>query len=270
MGAFAEALEAAFGERLRGAYLHGSIALGAFDPVSSDADFLIVLDSIPSAADERRIADLHRQLQRRHGAARKLEGIYVAATDLAARDLESPRPYVKHGRLRGKGHRFGATARHMVREHGVALAGPEPRELVPAVPRGDIDAEMDFNLNVYWHGRQRQAYRFLFDAGVDFAVLTIGRILHTLENGTMISKRAAADYLDARFAEWRPLVGEVRGRFHPDRRSPGPFARPLRAVRTYRFVDSMIAFANERYRLPVVRRRLAVRAEGTGERGNEP
>ncbi len=249
MAAHAAALDESFGSRRIGLYVHGSIALHDFDPRTSDVDFLAVLAGGIGAEDLRTIRGLHRRLLRTDPEARRLEGMYVPEADAALPNFVRPHPYVKQGRLRTRGHRVGPTARALVRERGLAVAGPAPVDVFREVPPDAIREEMDFNLNVYWAGRARRPYLFLFDRMADFAVLTVPRILHTLETGSMISKRRAADYLDARFPEWAHLVRDVRRRFHPGR-SPSPIlARPRRALLVRRFVREMITYADSRYGL---------------------
>lgn len=242
------ALESAFGPRLQAVYVHGSIALGDFDPVRSDVDFLTVLGGL-SKADLLPIRRLHRSLSSSHKWAGRLEGMYVVDSDLTGADYSRPHPYVKHGRVQRYGQRVGPTARHLLGQHGVVLEGPPPNTWLPPVPRAAIDAEMDFNLNVYWASKVKRPYLFLFNEMVDFAVLTLPRILHTLETGTMISKRRAADYIEARFPQWDGLVKDVRGRFYPAHESPPLSGRMGRAVATRRFIRAMIAHANCRHAL---------------------
>jgi predicted nucleotidyltransferase len=246
---FSERLAAEFGPDLTGAYVHGSLALGDYRHGTSDVDFIVILSREVVATDRERIDRLHRELIRHVPLCRLLEGMYVSRKALEDRKLSRSCPYVKLGRLRRGGHRVGATARHMLREHGIALAGPPARELVPPVPADDVFAEMDFNLNVYWAKKARQPLLYLFDEPVDFAVLTLPRVVHTLDTGTMISKGAAAELLDTRYPQWRPLLADVRGRFPSGDRVRFPLGRVARAVATVRYIRAMIADANRRHGL---------------------
>ena len=253
LAVFSERLRAEFGPDLAGAYVHGSLALRDYRHGTSDIDFIVTLSRDVLAADRERIDRLHRELIRRDPLSRRLEGMYVSRQALDDRDFSRRFPYIKHGRLRSGGHRVGATARHMIREHGIALAGPPARELVPPVSAEDVEAEMDFNLNIYWARKAGQPLLYLFDEPVDFAVLTLPRIVHTLETGTMISKGAAAELLDARYPQWRPLLADVRGRFPSGDRARYPLGRLARAVATVRYIRAMIAETNRRHGLGPVR-----------------
>jgi hypothetical protein len=126
----------------------------------------------------------------------------------------------------------------LVRERGIAIVGPPPAHVIGEVPEHALREEMDYNLNVYWRARASRLERLLFDAGVDFAVQTIPRILHTLESGTIISKRIAVERLRERFPEWCALTEPA----HLVRRLP-------RALETRRFILAMIAHANRTFGL---------------------
>ena len=53
---------AGFGDTLIGVYLHGSLALGSFNPVSSDLDLLVVLRHRLSLAEKQAIGQRFLQL----------------------------------------------------------------------------------------------------------------------------------------------------------------------------------------------------------------
>ena len=199
------------------------------------------------AASTSELRRLHRGLRGGVSGSRRLEGVYVTESDLARGDYDQRYPSIEWGILQPG--RVGPTARRVLRDHGVVLTGPSPGDLVPAIPSEALRTEMAFNLNRYWAPKvRRRLPMFVFNVPVDFAVLTIPRILHTLETGGIISKRAAADYLDSRFPEWKPLVDDVRSRF-----SSAPPAtrmnRITRALETRRFVLEMVDYANAQHGL---------------------
>ena len=45
--ALVEAAKGAFGANLTGVYLHGSLAMGCFNPKKSDIDLLVVVETMP-------------------------------------------------------------------------------------------------------------------------------------------------------------------------------------------------------------------------------
>jgi len=230
-----ERLQSEFDADLAGVYVHGSIALGDYRHGSSDVDLLVVTERELVGDDRARVRRLHDGLRRDAPQASLLEGMYLSRAALSASDRAARHLYVKRGRLRPGGHRVGPTARAMARSHGVALFGPPAAELFPEVAPEAVVAEMDYNLNVYWARQLRRPYLYLFDAPVEFALLTLPRIVHTLETGTMISKGAAADLLRARYPQWEPLLAGT---------SSFPLGRLGRAVATIGYLRAMIEEGN--------------------------
>lgn len=237
---YAELARSAFGDALVGVFVHGSVALDAFDARGSDVDFLTVVRHRLDDGECARVATLHRELRRATPWGARLEGVYAAAGDLpaaGARGAGHRHPYVKRGRHRaGWTHELPAVARLMVRERGVAVWGTVPAAaLIPPVSRSDLDAEMWYNLNVYWARQADRAYQFLYRPAADFAAATLPRVLHTLETGEIISKPQALALLAERFPEWGPLA------------SPG-LGRLARARTTVAFIRAMIERGNGRAR----------------------
>jgi hypothetical protein len=101
--------------------------------------------------------------------------------------------------------------RHILREQGVALAGPELRPLIDPVSPDDLHWSVRETLCEWWlpmlempdprmAGGEYRAY----------AVLTMCRALHTLESGEIASKRESARWaMDALDATWRPLIEQA-------------------------------------------------------------
>lgn len=209
------------GAHLVGFYLSGSLALGDFDPDGSDLDIVVVTDDV---LPDERIAALREMHARFAGNgspwAGQVEVVYVAR-DALRRPLPDNTHYPQVEKDRGfvldRLEDGWLSQCYIVREHGVPLAGPDPRTLFPPV---DVDAmrrtvaqipEMwlnDAHNDPTWldwlRVRHNQA----------FVVLTLCRLLYTLEVGAVASKPAAARWaqqtLDARWRELieRALVGK--------------------------------------------------------------
>jgi hypothetical protein len=126
---------------------------------------------------------------------------------------------------------------------------PSPDELVPNVP-ADAVGRNGFQSGPLPGGESPEAAVFvLLRRRRRLCCADVPRILHTLETGTIISTRAAAGYLGARFPEWGPLLSDVRGRFFPSYSSPPLRARLARALAATRFVQAMIGHANRQHGL---------------------
>jgi len=97
--------------------------------------------------------------------------------------------------------------RHVVREHGVALVGPDPRTLIDPVDAGDLrDAVV--SLLPGWWTPASTCRRWLDNPFYrSYAVLTICRMRYTLQYGVVVSKPSAARWAQAALdARWTPLI----------------------------------------------------------------
>jgi hypothetical protein len=123
------------GARLLGVYVGGSAALGDFCEATSDLDFLVVTDGYLSMEDEIAVRQLHAELLSRHGFASRLEGDYAPLEALIATGTTTPVPGCERGLFIARVGEIMLTADNIynMREHGLALYGPAPRQLLPAV-----------------------------------------------------------------------------------------------------------------------------------------
>lgn len=230
------------GETFCGAYLVGSFAMGDAD-VHSDVDFLIV--TYDEVRDEQLAAlqAMHARLYALDVAwAQHLEGSYVATERLRRVDpSRSPFLYLDNGasELVRDNHCNTAVVRWSLREHGVTLVGPPPQTLVEPVQAVQLRDEARAGVQEYaeWAAEPTGA------GGMSrwkqpYLVVTFCRLLHTLAEGTVASKREAAEWalLDLA-ADWASLVQKALD----DR--PDPWARvhqpadPEVIERTLAFAD---------------------------------
>jgi len=236
-------------ENFCGAYLQGSFALGEAD-VHSDVDFLVVTHE---EIDEKQLAALQRMHNRIYGLdvawAQHLEGSYISEALLRRVDPARTRlPFLDNGacELVWDEHCNTAVVRWLLREHGVVLDGPDPRQLVDPVSAEQLRSEALELLPEYaaWA-------RSCGEAGTmsrwqqPYLVLTLCRILHSIDNGTVVSKRTAGEWArDALAVEW----GELIRRALADR--PDPWLRvhqsadPEDVDRTLAFIESVVDEGN--------------------------
>jgi 8-oxo-dGTP pyrophosphatase MutT (NUDIX family)/predicted nucleotidyltransferase len=246
---FVSRVSAILGDDLVGAYLTGSFALGGSDR-HSDADFIVVTAKRLTPEQEAALRELHAEIPTRGGYwPHNLEGSYAPAAD-----LESLEAFGEEWLFVDRGHREMEWSPHCntedvrwtLRERGVTLAGPEPRELVAEVPPEALRRSM-----------RPQIERFLPDLftwisfdnawAQKYAVATLCRMLYTLETGEVTSKPAALAWAKETLAPaWRELIQQAlddRGREWNPEEPPRPgsveattafanYARSRAAVRT--------------------------------------
>ena len=189
-------VESILGENFVGAYLTGSFALGGGD-LHSDCDFLVVTEERVTAEQERALRELHDEIPTRPGHwPHDLEGSYAPRADLETlAALDKQWLYVNRGRreMQWSTHCNTEDVRWTLREHGITLAGPEPRQLVAEVPADVLRSKMRpliesflpdlfswTSFDIAWAQR--------------YAVATLCRMLYTLETGEVASKPASLEW----------------------------------------------------------------------------
>ena len=224
------------GDQFVGMYLYGSLASGDFDQ-DSDVDYVVVTDDALSS-------DLFANLQAMHTriamldfwCATQLEGSYVPQHALRQYDPV----HALHLHIdRGRGERLNmmrldnamisrawwggwVILRESLRERGITLAGPAPQSLIDPVSSNDLR-------QAAWAILHGWAARILDDPAQmstrgyqSYTVLTVCRILYTLQSGHVVSKPVAARWAQQTLGErWTALIERAWvGRRNPQMQAP--------------------------------------------------
>lgn len=225
-------VQSILGEELIGFYLDGSLALGDFDPATSDVDFIAAIARpLPPAAFEA-LADTHRRI-RDSGLpfATELEGSYIHLSALRRHDpTDAVYPNLERGPnevLKLKEHHSDwVIHRYTVREHGITLFGPPTATLIDPVSADDVRAATVGVLRSWWGTAAGLIYVRNASPGVlaIYIVPTMCRALYALEYGAVISKPAACLWaLHALDQQWQPLIeSALRGSTDPSIRGQTP------------------------------------------------
>jgi hypothetical protein len=191
----------ALGEELVGLYLHGSLALGDFFPPSSDIDFLAATARTVDGLAFGRLGALHAALKAEGGWSARLEGVYLPLAALRRDDPAGGRlPTVGSDWDFGLG-RPGPSwvlDRWVAREHGLVVAGPDPRELIDPIGPEELRAAVLASMLEDWAVRVREPAWLRPRNYQAFAVLTMCRNLYVLEQGVLVSKAVAAAWASRR------------------------------------------------------------------------
>ncbi len=240
----AEVLEGAreiLGARLVGMYLDGSLATGGFD-AASDIDFVAVLDSAVTEGEFLALQMLHDRIATLDAPlAIQLEGFYVPAAALRDEAMGIRCPNLE----RGPGERLKwvtldaawAIHRYVLYNHGVTIAGPDPRTIVDPVAPSDLRGAAEGFLE-WLSGLTADSVPMASRGYQSYVVLTVCRILYTLAHADVASKSTAVVWarqtLDAR---WHWLIDEaVQGRHSGD----GP-PLPGAVAETLAFIETCVA-----------------------------
>jgi hypothetical protein len=208
-------IQALLGSHFHGMYVLGSLALGDFDPRSSDIDFIVVTDTELGDDLFRGLQDIHAQFAASNSVwAAKVEAVYVPQDALRRDAPTSARyPQIEKGTTLFKdalesGWIFQC---YTLRERGVVVAGPDPRTLVDAIDpqnmRPAVAAISGLWLEQARHDPTWLAWLRPRDHQV-FVILTLCRMLYSLDIGMVASKPAAAQWAQKALGQpWATLIG---------------------------------------------------------------
>jgi predicted nucleotidyltransferase len=213
LGVFLSEVQAALGERFIGLYLYGSLAGGDFNPLRSDIDFVVVTeDELPGETVQALEAMHNRLWATGEKWYLKLEGSYITRTALRQyHPADGPFPCVNEGQFYLAHHESDwILQRAILRESGVAVAGPDIRPMIDLVSPEDIRAAVNDYIEEWWrpmlgnperlHNRHYQAY----------ATLSMCRACYTLQYGRVGSKTESARWAQQTFGErWIGLIEDA-------------------------------------------------------------
>ncbi|MGD1994468.1 MAG: DUF4111 domain-containing protein [Anaerolineae bacterium] len=234
-------IQGVLGGRFVGLYLQGSFAVGDFDQ-HSDVDFIIVVEEELTPHQVDALQTVHEDVYHLDSEwAKHLEGSYFPRAIL--RDLSkrgSDLWYLDHGArsLVRSDHCNTLLVRWVVREKGVALAGPPPSTLLEPISKEVLRREIFKTLTTWgeeilddptpYNNRFYQA----------FIVLNYCRMLHDLQRGYPGSKREGAEWAKETLdPSWSALIDDAwGGRPDPARKVRQP-ADPEAFEKTLQFVE---------------------------------
>lgn len=202
-------------DQFLGIYLYGSLSSGVFNPETSDIDFLVVTTDILSVDKIAELNSMHQNIWKSGMKwASKLEGSYVHKDLIRKHDPNgAPCPTINEGKFYiGSLGSDWIIQRHVVREFGVVLEGPDPKTLIDPVIPDDIRRAVRGILREWWfpmlenpswlqkHGSNYHGY----------AVITMCRALHALKHGTVVAKPVAIQWAQEELGSaWHPLIEQA-------------------------------------------------------------
>lgn len=200
------------GESFVGAYLVGGFALGGGD-LQSDCDFVVVTEGRVMAEQERELRELHDEIPTRPGHwPHDLEGSYAPRADLATlATLDRQWLYINRGarEMEWSTHCNTEDVRWTLREHGITLAGPDPRQLVAEVPAATLRSKMPPLIENFLSNMLSWT-SFDIAWAQRYAVTTLCRMLFTLETGEVSSKPASLEWAKSALpTRWRDLIQQA-------------------------------------------------------------
>ena len=229
-------------------YLEGSIALGEFNEHFSDIDFIALLNHRATLAETVQLRRVHKAIEKNYPQW-KMSGSYFHFDDFSRwPDAVESHPYYHDGVLRPNGRfEFDSVAGWILKNHDLALIGPEPQALSFSVNWTRLAAAMRENLNSYWVSWARRPDRIvalLSDWGIQWAVLGVLRQFYSFRENSITTKIKAGEYaLNCVPARWHRLIREAI-RIRERTRSSAYRSRIVRAIEAANFLNDIIRSCN--------------------------
>ena len=199
------------GQQFTGMYLYGSLSSGGFHPDASDIDFLVVTDGMLNQQTIDALGTMHQHIwDTGLPLVDRLEGSYLPQGHLPHYEkTDTAYPTVNEHRFYVASHGSDwIIQRHVIREYGVTLTGPDPKTMINVVQPDSIRSAVLGALQEWW-------FPMLDDPSWlkghevpyhSYAILTMCRALHAIEHGTIVSKLAAADWAKRELGDKWPLI----------------------------------------------------------------
>jgi hypothetical protein len=204
-------LQAELPDLLGALYLHGSIALDAFQPHTSDIDFVTVINRCCTDDDMHTLAHIHRVLTQKHPQW-TMDGCYLQWDDIGknAADI-APYPHINEGNFNPEAQNtVGYVTWWLLKNRGVAVIGKDPKALDITIDWDVFICDMHGNLNSYWRRFTYAPTRInwlLDDYGVQWAVLGVLRQFYTFREHDITSKIGAGEYaLNCLPERWHRII----------------------------------------------------------------
>jgi len=205
------------GDHFYGLYLGGSLASGDFDLQRSDIDFVVVTTGELPAEMLPALAVMHAALtSSRLDMTLRLEGAYVPMAALRRYDPAlACHPSLAVGGAFCMDHQGsdGIIQRYILWEHALAVAGPDLHNLIDPITPDDLRRAALATLHDWWAPMLDDPFRLRRREYQAYAVLTMCRIWYTLNFGEVVSKPAAARWMQqTQGACWTALIQRALGR----------------------------------------------------------
>lgn len=199
-----------FGDIISGIYIYGSLAMSAYHEGTSDIDFIVLLGKEMTAEELIRLKRVHEKTNDESQYGKKLDGMYLQLTDISKNSSKlSSYPYCSDGKITTGHHDVNAVTWWTLKHHGITLYGIPSEKLEIEVKWTDIEENMKGNINHYWAGKLKKPYLFLSAEMAEFTILTLCRVICSLETKEIVSKIEAAERLLLKLPEkWHRIMKE--------------------------------------------------------------
>ena len=209
-------------DQLAGMYLHGSLANSGFDK-DSDIDVVFVTQDDISEETFSALRAMHSEIVKLDSPwAIQLEVSYIPRNALHRFDRSNiMHPHIDRGNgeiLHRMAHEIDwIIQRHVLRERGIVIIGPDPKTLIDPVIPNDLRQAVVEGLPLWLNPILENPSEISKRGYQSFFVLSLCRMLYTLKYGEILSKHEAAKWAKENLDKhWTPLIDRaLTGRQNP-------------------------------------------------------
>ena len=210
---------------IQGLYLHGSIALEAYENDSSDIDFITVLNRRLTEDELNLISLVHEKVKVQYPRP-EMDGVYILIEDIGTlnstiKDEKKLYTYYNNGELNtGEYFNFNPITWYLFQHNGVKVLGPEIASYDVVISSNQMVSYVHNNMNSYWFGRVQwmensidEVKTFpldMIDSEIEWSVLGVLRQYYTINEFDIVSKLGAGEYGLLHLPEkWHSIIKEA-------------------------------------------------------------
>ena len=203
---YQELVKSGLPNTLEGLYLHGSIALDAFEKGKSDIDFIAITNQRLTEDVAGILSEIHRAIAQKYRTP-EMDGVYLTWEDLGKTQHDDQSYfYYNNGNL-SYGPYFNANpvTWTLFASKGISILGPEVTNIEFETSSQQLKSFVLINMNTYWASRVQWLEESSLNQDlklssediqeeIEWMVLGLLRQYYTLMEGETISKTAAGVY----------------------------------------------------------------------------
>jgi len=213
---FLTKVQTILGDTFYGMYLSGSLALGDFSSQRSDIDFVVVTNTSLSNDLLSALQSMHAHFNASASPwATEIEAAYIPLDALHHYDpAHACHPHIERGKYEilhmDELNTGWIIQYYILREHGVVIAGPQPLTLIDPISAQDIQQAVITLMDEWWSLMRHDSARLQYRGYQVYAVLTMCRMLYTLDCGAVVSKPCAARWVQKTSnGRWDALIDDA-------------------------------------------------------------
>lgn len=249
---YEKALRERFKNKIYGVYIYNSVALGAFDENKSDIDFITIINEGFTKDEIEDLRKIHHNLKENFHYGKIMEGMYIDILNLGKTNSDmKPYMFFADEVFNDCGYYdINYVTWWTLKNKGIAINSPEISTLGIEVSWDNVIKNMGYNLNGYWGKKVSEKATFFTDYWIEFSVLTLCRILYTLEYKDITSKanatKKAMDILPNQFQNIINEALRIRKNFSVKSIYE---STEKRAHEVKTFISYVINYCNKKYSL---------------------